>query len=527
MEAPTAFAEDRSGQLWMGFYNGGLARFCNDRFTHLSEADGVPAGQIKALHLDDSGRLWIASNRGGLGRIDDPGEARPRLVVYTTAEGLSNNSVRCLTEDKWGRIYACTGHGVDRLDPTTGRIRHYTTADGLAPGELNIARRDRQGALWFGTLLGLSRLAPELEKPVSPPPLVITGLQIRGAVRPLAELGESSISGLVLRPDQNQLQIDFVGLGFAPGERLRYEYRLEGADRDWSRPTDQRSVTFASLRPGNYTFQVRALNVEGETSPRPASVVFTILSPFWQRWWFLSAAATALGLLIYALYRYRLAHLLAVERIRIRIATDLHDDIGSSLSQVAILSEVVRHHVGESNSEIEAPLSRIGVISRELVDSMSDIVWSINPAKDKLYFLTQRMREFASDMLMARNIQFEFKTSNLEYETRIGAEVRRQVFLIFKECVHNAIRHANCNRIEIDVFAGGERLIVRVRDNGAGFEPTTAVNGHGFASMRDRAKRLGAKIEVTTGGAGTAVNLYVPLAKTPVQRCTSSITPPK
>ena len=210
--------------------------------------------------------------------------------------------------------------------------------------------------------------------------------------------------------------------------------------------------------------------------------------------------------------------LLAVERIRTRIATDLHDDIGSSLSRVAILSEVVRKRVGEADPEINAPLASIAEISRELIDSMGEIVWAINPVKDNLYFLTQRMREFASDVLMARDVQFDFRASNREHELRIGAEMRRQVFLIFKECVHNVVRHANCTRVEIDVFVEDERLLVRVRDNGAGFEPITAVDGHGLASMRDRAQRLGAKIEVVSGDQGTTVNLEVPLAKTPAQR---------
>jgi signal transduction histidine kinase len=205
--------------------------------------------------------------------------------------------------------------------------------------------------------------------------------------------------------------------------------------------------------------------------------------------------------------------LLALERIRTRIATDLHDDIGSSLSQVAILSEVVRRRIGESDPEINGPLSRIGVISRELVDSMSDIVWAINPAKDKLYFLAQRMREFASDVFMARGIQFDFRASNREYELVIGAEVRRQVFLIFKECVHNVIRHANCTHVEIEVRVGGGGLVVEVRDNGMGFEPLDATDGHGLASMRDRARQLEGTIDVAADDGGTAVTLDVPLVK--------------
>jgi hypothetical protein len=152
-------------------------------------------------------------------------------------------------------------------------------------------------------LLGLSRLVPELEGPAGPPPVFIMGLQVRGIARPFAELGQANVSGLVLQPNQNQLRFDFVRLGFAPGERLRYQYRLGGLERDWSPPADQRTIKYASLRPGNYTFQVRALNVEGAVSAEPATVSFTVVPPVWQRWWFLSAAGIALSLLIYALYR--------------------------------------------------------------------------------------------------------------------------------------------------------------------------------------------------------------------------------
>jgi two-component sensor histidine kinase len=513
VEAPTAFAEDRSGQLWMGFYNGGLARFRNGRFTHVSVADGVPAGQIKALHVDRSGRLWIASNRGGLGEIDNPSEAQPRIAQYTTADGLSNNSILCLTEDEWGRIYACTGHGIDRLDPATRRIRHYTSADGLVRGELVAAGRDRQGGLWFGSMQGLSRLIPEREKPAAPPPVVITGLQTRGISLPWAEFGQQTVSALVLPPNQNHLRIDFVGLGFAPGERLRYQYRLEGLERDWSPPAEQRIVNYASLRPGSYAFQVRALNTEGTASAKPASVSFTVLAPWWLTWWFLSPAGIALSLLIYGLYRYRLGQLLALERIRTRIATDLHDDIGSSLSQVAILSEVVRRRIGQSDPEINGRLSRIANISRELVDSMGDIVWAINPAKDNVYYLAQRMREFANDVLVARDIRFELRTAKRDHELGLGAEPRRQVFLIFKECVHNVVRHADCTQVEIDVRMEGAQLVVQVRDNGSGFDPLAAANGHGLASMRDRARRLGGTIDVQSNHCGTTVTLEAPLVK--------------
>src|ERR1019366_8414240 len=154
----------------------------------------------------------------------------PRTAAPAMA---SANAVQCITEDLSGRIYVTTGHGVDRLDPDGGGIRHYTTADGLSPGEFQAAYRDRHGTLWFATHLGLSQLVPEPDRPRSAPPILITRVSVSGTAYPISSLGESQISGPVLSPGQNFIQFDFVGLGFGAGEKLRYQYRLESAADDW------------------------------------------------------------------------------------------------------------------------------------------------------------------------------------------------------------------------------------------------------------------------------------------------------
>ncbi len=221
--APTAFCEDRAGNLWIGFYNGGLARYTAGRFTSFGVGDGVPAGVVRGLYLDSSGRLWIAASEGGAGRVDDPGADRPRFDTYTSGNGLSSNQATCVTEDRWGRIYIGTGRGVDRLDPVNGNIRHYTTADGLANNFINVSFRSRDGALWFGTLLGLSRLIPQPDRPALPPPVLISGLRIAGAPYPISELGATEIAGPELSASRNQIQIDFLGLSMSVGEALRYQ----------------------------------------------------------------------------------------------------------------------------------------------------------------------------------------------------------------------------------------------------------------------------------------------------------------
>jgi signal transduction histidine kinase len=223
-------------------------------------------------------------------------------------------------------------------------------------------------------------------------------------------------------------------------------------------------------------------------------------------------AATGLGAGVYALYRYRLAQMIALERVRTRIATDLHDDIGASLSQIAILSEVVRQQVDSQNPRVTEPLAQIAGVSRELVDAMSDIVWAINPKRDTLGDLVHRMRRFASDVFTARNIRFQFRAPDEGPPIKMGADRRRQVYLVFKESVNNVVRHSGCTEAEIEFKVEGGWLVLRARDNGRGFDPAHVSDGHGLMSMTARAKTLGGALEfLSQEGQGTTVVLRAPL----------------
>lgn len=648
---PTAFGEDRSGNIWIGFFTGNLVRYAAGRFSPVTQADGLPAGMIRGLYSDSKGRLWIATGNGGLARVDDPDANKLRFVTYTTATGLSSNQVNCITEDRLGRIYVGTARGIDRIDPGTDRIAHYSVADGLANIFVYVAFRDRQGSLWFGTHQGLSRITPEPQSnPPGPlPAVLIRGLRIAGFAYPISDLGETDIPHLELNASQNQIEIDFFSFNFSPGLALRYQYRLEGSDQDWKPLTDQRTVNYANLAPGTYRFLVRAVSAYGTVSQSPATMDFTILPPLWQQWWFLTLAAILIAVMIFAFERYRasrvkvikesedrfrtlaetasdaiitidedstiifvnpaaesvfgytvaemmgsnltmlmpeyLRHLhqagfnkyietgkrhlsweaielpglhksgreipleisfgeftrnerhfftgvarditerkraeealirsreerlIEIEQVRRRIATDLHDDIGSSLTQISILSEVARRELRDQSSQ--RPLSMIASASRELVDSMSDIVWAINPQKDHLSDLIKRMRLFASDIFTARNIKFRFNAPGHDQDIRMGANIRREVFLIFKESVNNLVRHSGCTEAEIEFRVENDQLALRVSDNGSGFDLSRQSEGHGMVSMRERARHMGGDFEVESGkGRGTIVNLKLPL----------------
>ncbi len=510
---PAAFAEDRNGQIWIGMLDGGLVRFRNGTFQQFASSFGAPDRGVRALLVDRQGRLWIGSRRQGLLRVDDPTAAHPVFFAYTKASGLASNTIHALAEDLAGRIYAAGGSSVDRLDPGApsgpGRVRHFTTEDGLLPGDLRVAFRDRYGALWFGGDQGLVRIEPREER-TDPPIVLVHSILVNGERRPISDVGDAEPAPLALSPSQRQVQVDFGGFR----HDLLYQTLLSRVDRDWTPPSSLRSVHYLSLAPGSYELSIRAVTPEGSTSSRPARVRFRIAAPVWQRWWFLLLSAAAMGGMVYAAHRYRLAQVVALERVRTRIASDLHDDIGSSLSQIAVLSEVVRLRVEARDPQVAAPLSRIGDISRELVDSMSDIVWAINPRHDHLDDLVHRMRRFAGDFLSAGKIQFELEVKG-RAGISLGANARRDVFLIFKESLHNALRHSGCAAIRAEVRAEGGWLRMRVADDGKGFAVDGAPNGgHGLESMRRRAAKLGGGVTIASSeGAGTSVELVVPLSK--------------
>jgi ligand-binding sensor domain-containing protein/signal transduction histidine kinase len=514
---PVAFTEDRRGAVWIGFEGGGLARYYDDRFLILGPADGVPP-DVTDVYVDGTGQVWIASASAGVSMIADVAADRPLLVRYTTADGLSTNNIQCLTEDRLGRIYFGTARGIDRLDPSSGRVKHFTTSDGLAADYVTAAFRDSTGALWFGTRDGVSRLVPGADGPSAAPAIWIGEVRAGGVLQATPELGAAVLADLTIEPAQNHLQIVFFGVGYAAGGPLRYRYRLVGADSDWSGPTDQRVVHYAGLGPGRYRFVVEAITADGVTSEQPATVSFVVLPPVWQRWWFLTLVAMSLATMAYAFHRVRLARLLALERVRARIAADLHDDLGGSLSRIAIQSEVARREVAAAGAGApDRRLEEVGETARRVVESLADVVWSVDPVQDDLASVERRVREYAADVLGAHGVRWTFHgTAHLDRFT-LDPEARRDLLLLLKEGITNIARHANARVASLHLRVSGNRLHAELQDDGRGFEPAVVEadgrsRGHGLANMGQRARQLGATLEISSHpGTGTRVAVVVPL----------------
>jgi ligand-binding sensor domain-containing protein/signal transduction histidine kinase len=513
---------DRAGTLWLGGHEF-LARLMNGKTAILRPAEGLPETRPRSFFQDSRGWVWVGLRYKGVSVTKDPGAESPQFVNYSTEQGLSSDAVWSIAEDDAGRIYLGTGKGLDQLDPATGRIRHFNSKDGLAGDFIRHCLKDRSGNIWVVAAEGLSRLNPRAERMADyPPPIYLSRAQVAGEDLPIAETGALRIPELELPATRNNLLIEYVALSFRGENRLRYQYMLEGVDGDWSAPAESRSVNYARLAPGSYRFLARAINQEGLMSAEPTVFQFRILPPLWRRWWFLTLAATLTGLAVYALFRYRVARLVELERVRTRIATDLHDDIGAGLSRVAILSEVVKRQLGASSvsGEQSIPLlTEIADSARGLVESMREIIWAIDPRRDALSDVVSQVRKFASDVLEAKAINWDFQVAPELEKIKLDPERRRHLFLIFKEALHNIARHACCQNVRLSLTVSHNQLWGEIRDDGRGFtaqggDPASSTNGHGLENMRRRAAQVGGQVNIESSpDSGTCIKLMIPLKR--------------
>lgn len=501
---------DGADGLWLGGVDK-LERLHQSRVFPVKPGVGLPETNPRAFFLDSRGWLWIGLRNDGVSVTREPAADNPTFFNYSREQGqLSSNAVRSIAEDRAGRMYFGTDRGLDRFDLKTNQWTHFTTQDGLAGNLIYKVLRDHNGFMWIFGEGGISRFDPTREKYASDPPRVyFTRLQVAGEDVSLAQSGSESISARELASTQNNLTIAFVAPTFQNVNELLYQYKLESVNTDWSAPTPQRAVTFGSLAAGKYRFLVRAVGKNGITSAQPATFEFRILQPFYLRWWFIAAALVVSGLAIYALYRARVGRLLEMERTRMRIATDLHDDIGANLTRIALLSEVANQQQG--SDQVKTLLPSIADIARESVASMNDIVWAISPEHDSLLDLTRRMRRHAEEVFALRDIELEFNAPTADGDLKLSVGARHDLLLIFKEAVNNAARHSTCTRIEIDFRCDPSGLYLKMKDNGQGFNPTALTSGgHGLRSMQRRATDLGGTLTIQSRD-GTTVEFVLPL----------------
>ncbi len=507
--SPTAFVDDGSGSLWIGFYGGQIGRYRDDRFECVFDCSGT-SGRVNGLFLDKRKRLWIATARRGVVRMDDATASHPDFARITTEHGLSSNRVGAVTGDRFGRIYIGTERGVDVFEESSGRIRHFGLTDGLPQLYVIVAYADHNGDLWFGTLNGLARFTPPARfRDIPPARVLVDAIRVSGVARPLSSSGEAEVAGIVLAPDQRDLVIDYVGLPRSLAGTVKFQYRLH-ANEPWSAPSGSRSVVLAGLAAGAYLVEIRALDAAGRPSPHTAFVSLQVLAPVYRRSWFIMAASLLLAGMAALAYRAHVRRLVALERQRTHIAMDLHDEMGSRLGSIGLLADLAREDSVE-HSQRRALLEQIAETAADMGSSLTDIVWSLRPSETSLESLARHLADRGRLLFPSADQTLEIRFAEGMAHVETSLAVRRATFLIGIEALHNAARHSGARHVVLGLRPAGHRWQLEVKDDGSGDlakEAQAGGGGFGLETMHRRADEIGAPLVIDSApGTGTTVRL--------------------
>jgi ligand-binding sensor domain-containing protein/two-component sensor histidine kinase len=502
--------------LWVGFFNSGIYKIKlhrNQQDISLKITDSIvyelPDKHIRALYSDKENELWIGTRYKGLIRLLEPASGKYELQHYGTDQGLSSNFVRVINRDKKGQIWAGTMQGMDKLIPFQNKYRvfNYGKVNKFFSfvNDIRFLQDDWLIAAGFPYLMYARDMQQDT---LSPPSAYIT----------MVSMGNSDSSFRVnagpvkLSYNNAQIHFEFSAPQFINEDFTQFSYRLlGGSDTGWKVAGKSHSVHFASLRPGMYTFEVRALGFDGRWG-KVAVYGFTVNTPFWQKPWFIALLISGVCLLAYALYRYRIQQLIRLQKVRNSIATDLHDEIGSNLTNISILTNLSKKDLPESSRAGDF-LQRISEEVSSSSQALDDIIWSVNSKHDTLDEMASRMRRYAAELFDSANIDYDLQLDRAFEEKKLIMEQRRDVYLLFKEAVSNISKHAEAKKVVIKIAIEHNQLVLIIKDDGKGFETDKETNRHGLKGMNERVKKWKGKIEIASAvGEGVSVQIRLPVA---------------
>ncbi|MBI5474062.1 MAG: hypothetical protein HY961_17130 [Ignavibacteriae bacterium] len=505
----TIIREASQGILWIGTHGSGLLSYDPKDETmrqhQLSREDqkqnSESVKEVSTLFVEKNGLLWIGSSRNGLIRFDPVAKGS---TFFTSENGLPDNVIYGILSDQSGNLWISTNAGICRFNPKSGTFKNFDKNDGLQANEFNQGAyfENANGELFFGGVNGMNSFSPGMIKDnTAIPPVYLTSFKVFDEAIPLPNPIWAT-KNIRLSYSQNFFSFEFVALSYTSPEKNQYAYLLEGFDKDWHRVSaSNRYASYTNLDPGEYTLRVRGSNNDGIWNEAGASLTLVITPPFWMTWWFrILLAVAALGA-VALVYNYRVKQLLKIERMRLRIATDLHDELGSDLSAIALTSQMTK---GLDHSDRQR-LDKIRENSLRVIDAMREIVWFIRPEHDDGAQLVEKMKDLADSMLDGVS-----RTVNLGSDAFLDLpdlESRRNLFLIYKECLTNIVRHARCSHVTIDI-GGNDGLLLRISDNGVGFDPQGVRRGSGLNNLQVRSERLHALLHMESSpNNGTVVEV--------------------
>jgi signal transduction histidine kinase/ligand-binding sensor domain-containing protein len=544
-----ALAEGNDGSVWAATTEGFLFHVQKDTLTDETAKNPFAPFPIRYLHVSDDGTLWIGYAGRGLGRIKDG-----RFLHVGTREGLLDNYVSQILSDDKGRLWLAGNRGLSYVAVKdfdalargqTERVR--AVAFGQGEGQPNLqatigfgsnAVRCWDGKILMAMLTGLAIVHTDrVTEPSSRLPVVIEGVTINGhksaaydaptflpsEILPKLINLRRCVSLPSVGPGVLQMEVDYTALSLMASDTLEFRYKLKGVDSNWVEAGHRRTAYFGALRPGDYRLDVQSRTYDGEWSPSGATLSFAVLPFFWQTWWFQIScligllAVTGGAIRVFERRRNqqrieRLEHEHAVERERLRIAKDLHDEMGPELTGITLLSDLAQG-VDAPPDEVKSDVRKIGDMARGLSRSLSEIVWAVNPRNDSVESFVSYICHFAEEYLRPAGVRclMDIPDTSLMYE--LSMDVRHNLFMVIKEALNNVVKHASATQVQIRFEMNAESFRLSLEDNGCGFKSPDGTTpkrpvGNGLDNMRNRIESLGGRFTLqSTPHAGTRIEL--------------------
>jgi signal transduction histidine kinase len=512
-----------SGMLWLGSVNG---LFCFDLKTKkmvrsyvYKHGDSTTLSNNFVLSFcrdpDVHSRyLWIGTKGGGLNRLD---KFTGKFRKFDTKNGLVNNVVYGILPDDYGNLWLSTNKGLIAFNTSKLLFQNFDISDGLQGNEFNRYAycKTKQGMLVFGGLNGINYFNPKDIRPLPPPKIIFTQLRLFNKPVNFWEPGSSLKKSIgltqkvVLRYAQNVVTFQFAAMDYRKPGNIRYRYKMEGFDNGFIYSVNVHEATYTNLDPGEYRLIVQASFKNGLWGNNVKSLILVVVPPWYRTWWFYILAVTSTISIIYLLYRERLLQLARLNRLRNRIARDLHDEVGSSVSSIAIYSKIVHDHVDSATFDNEPLLKKIADYATEIMESMNDIVWNINTKNDAFESIISRMREHAYGLFEAKGYILHFTFDENLKRAKLTMEKRRDFYLIYKEALNNIAKYADGKNVWISLSLQQKVINLTIKDDGKGFDKSgIKKSGNGLSNMQHRAKALKGDFTINSYlGKGTEISL--------------------
>jgi ligand-binding sensor domain-containing protein/signal transduction histidine kinase len=552
LRAPvTALFQDCSGAVWAACDGLGVVRLANDRGTWLTRREGLPSHFVRAFHEDAAGRVWIGTV-AGLGCWREG-----RLAAISKSNGLVDESISQILEDNSENLWLGSARGIMRVPLSeliavlegkkpslelfaAGRGEGMISTEcsgGFSPAGIKTA----DGRLWFPTARGLVMADPATLKrtaKVLPPAVYIEEIRVDGkpTTLPNAAPERATTEPLALDAGVHRIQFGYTGLGLTAAERVRFKYRLEGLDSQWRDAGAERTAVFPNVSSGKYKFQVAACNQDGVWKEAAAPFAFVIATPYWQTVWFrglmgLSGVACVAGFVRVVSIRHlrrklrKLEEAHAIEKERMRIAQDMHDELGGKLSRISFLTDLARRNLPERSTSSQQ-IEEVSDAAREVIQTVDEIVWAVSPRNDSVESLTHYICRHAEEFFEMTNIELELNLPQVFPAQRLSAEIRHNLFCAIKEALNNVLKHAAATKVIVSIAVREASFEVAISDNGIGFDgpgllpadrlapsPLVASRmGNGLVNMRERLSSIRGIMNMDThAGEGTRVVFTVPL----------------